>query len=182
MKPLSACFTGHRESKMPYTVISKEHEKLENIIKEEIERLIRLGVTEFYVGGQTGIDELAGLMIIYLRDEIGIKAKLNLILPYRGMDKNYNSIQKVHFDWISKKADSVIILNDYYTKNCYRQRNQYMVDKSDFLIAVKMKDALCSGTQMCINIAKKKGIEIRIIDTATYKIGRIMPKNLKILD
>lgn len=178
IKSKSASITGSRENQLSYSVLSIEHEKLENVLKQEIIKLIDRGVTQFYTGGQTGIDELAGLIIIYLRDELNYSIKLNLVLPYMGMEKHYNSIQKVHFQWILKRADSIIVLNDRYTKKCYKELNQYMTNLCDFLIAVLMKDNKHSDTQMTITLGKKKGIEIRIVDPITYKIEVILGKIL----
>ena len=62
MTTLSACFTGPRESKMPYTETSAEHGKLEMVLKVQIIKLIRIGVSECYTGGQTGIDTLAAML------------------------------------------------------------------------------------------------------------------------
>jgi nucleoside 2-deoxyribosyltransferase len=51
-----------------------------------------------------------------------------------------------------------------------------MVDNSDFLIAVLDKKHKDSGTTMTINMAKRKGIEILIIDPVTYEVERIPAK------
>lgn len=176
MKILSACFSGHRANKMPYSEIGKEYEKLENIIKEEITKLIREGVSEFFAGGQNGCDEVCSLIVMHLKEELGTTANLNLVLPYSGMDKGFTDIQKDNFKWIKQKAKTIKVLHEKHTKNCYRKRNQYLVDNSDFLIAIRMKNALHSGTQMTINLAKKKGIEVRIINPITYEVEVIKAK------
>lgn len=176
MNRLSACFAGHRESKLPYAVTSKSHEKLENILKEQIIELIRLGVSEFYTGGQNGIDELAALMVLHVSDELQTTANLHLVLPYEGMDKYYNLVQKEHFEHIKKQASTVTILHDKYVNGCFRDRNRYMVDRSNFLIAVQMKDDSGSGTQMTINMAREKGIEVRVVEPMSYAV-EIIHKN-----
>lgn len=176
MQTLSACFTGHRASKIPYSDTSIEHEKLENVLKEQIIELIWLGVSEFYTGGQNGIDELTALMVLYVAEEIGTTANLHLVLPYKGVEKHYNLIQKEHFEHIKRQASTVTILHDKYTSGCFRARNSYMVDRSDFLIAVQMLGDSSSGTQMTINMAMEKGIEVRVIDPISYYIKTIKPK------
>lgn len=176
MKTLSTCVTGHRASKMPYSDTSIEHEKLENVLKEQIIELIRLGVSEFYTGGQNGIDELTALMVLHVRDELQTTANLHLVLPYEGIDKYYNLVQKEHFEYIKKQASTVTILHDKYVNGCFRDRNRYMVDRSDYLIAVQMKDDSGSGTQMTINMAREKGIEVRVIEPVSYEV-EIIHKN-----
>lgn len=176
MKTLSACFTGHRASKMPYNTISKEHEKLENVLKEEITKQIRLGVSEFYCGVMNGIDELSALMIMHLEESLGTTANLNLVIPYKGIEKSYNDIQLEHFEWSKRRAKTVTVLHDKYVNECFRERNQYMIDRSDFLIAVQMPNDRNSVTQMAIAMAKIKGIEIRIINPISYEINVIKAK------
>ncbi len=170
MKILSACFSGPRASKMPYLETSKEHEKLENVLKAEIARLIWEGVSEFYVGGQTGIDTLAALLVMNIKEEFRTTANINLVVPYKGMENSFTVLQKENFEWIKQSAKTVIYMNDKYTKNCYRERNQYMVDGSDYLGAVMMEDEIHSGTQMTINMARKKKREIIILNLVTLEI------------
>lgn len=173
MKILSACFTGHRASKMPYSDTSLEHEKLENILKEQIIELIRLGVSEFFLGGQNGIDELAALLVLHIAEEMGTTANLNLVLPYKGMDRYYSLVQKDHFEHIKRHASTVTILHDKYTDKCFSDRNRYMVSRSDYLIAVQMSDDTGSGTQMTVDMAREKEINITLIDPVTYEIKMI---------
>lgn len=168
----SACFTGPRDSKMPYDEKSAYHEKLEKVLRRQIIRLIRIGVSEFYTGGQTGIDTLAALLVISIREELETTAKLNLVLPYRNMQAGFSELQKDNYNWIERSADTVVYLNEKYTPNCYRERNRYMVEKSDFLIGVADTERPHSGTHMTINLASKKGIEIILINPVTFNIIR----------
>ena len=169
---LSACFTGPRTSKMPYDEKSVQHEKLEKILKTEILKLIRIGVSEFYCGGQTGIDTLAALLVLQIRDEIGTTARLHLALPYKDIYVGFTLMQKDNLRWILKNADTVTYINEKYTSDCYKEQNRYMVERSDYLIAVAEAERPHSGTYMTINMARKKGIEIILIDLLTFKISR----------
>ncbi|MDD5016880.1 MAG: SLOG family protein [Eubacteriales bacterium] len=168
----SACFTGPRASKMPYDEKCVYHEKLEQVLKEQIIKLIRVGVSEFYTGGQTGIDTLAAFLVIGIKQELGTTANLHLVLPYRNMQAGFSALQKDDFDCIEGSADTVACLNETYTPVCYRERNRYMVEKSDYLIGVADTVKPYSGTHMAINLARKKGIEIIIINPITFEIMR----------
>lgn len=165
----SACFTGPRASKMPYDETSASHERLETILKQQILSLIRNGVSEFYTGGQTGIDTLAALLVISLAHEIGTTAHLHLVLPFKDMQARFTRLQRDDFDWIQRHADTVTYINETYTPDCYRARNQYMIDKSQYLIAVAGMQTPHSGTHMTINMARKKGIDIVMISPITFK-------------
>lgn len=56
MKLTSTTFTGPTEQELPFSITSKEYEEVENQLKDEILKLINLGVTNFYVSGKTGIN------------------------------------------------------------------------------------------------------------------------------
>ncbi len=172
MTTLSACFTGPRASKLPYDETSGEYGRLEAAIRAEIMRLIRLGFSEFYAGGQTGIDTLAALLVLQIRDEIGATARLHLVLPYRGMQAGFSVLQWDHFEWIEKGADTVTVLHEGYTPGCYRERNRHMVERSDYLVAVAGEPMPHSGTHMTIGMAREKGIGIAIIHTLTFRVSR----------
>ena len=172
MTTLSACFTGPRESKMPYEQTCAEYGKLELVLKVEIIKLIRRGVSEFYTGGQTGIDTLAAMLVVSIRQELMTTANLNLVLPHKNMAARFSTIQKDDFNWIKRSADTVVCLGDGYTSGCYRRRNRYMVEKSDYLIAVAGAKRPYSGTYMTLGMARRKGIETIVIDPLSFEVTR----------
>ena len=47
-----------------------------------------------------------------------------------------------------------------YRKAAFSERNQYMVDHSDFLIAVYMESHPRSGTAKTMEYAKKQGLKL----------------------
>jgi Uncharacterized protein conserved in bacteria len=172
MTILSACFAGPRASKMPYKDTSAEYDRLEVVLKAEIMTLVRIGVSEFYIGGQTGIDTLAALLVLQIKEEIGTTARLHLVLPYKGMQASLSIQQWDDFEWIEQRADTVTALHKEYVPGCYRERNRYMVERSDYLIAVAGKSVPHSGTHMTIDMAKRKGIDIAVIDPVSFVIKR----------
>lgn len=101
---------------------------------------------------------------------------MNLILPYREMEKDCTDRQRNTFEKILLRADTLSVLYDQYMDGCYHERNRCMVDKSDFLIAIQMKQNIDSNTQEIILMAKKKGIGIIIIDPAACQVERIPAK------
>lgn len=67
-------------------------------------------------------------------------------------------------DYALYHAAKIVCTSPYYHANCYKIRNQYMVDHSSKLIAVVNNYA--SGTGQTIKYAEKKGKVIEIINTA----------------
>jgi uncharacterized phage-like protein YoqJ len=82
------------------------------------------------------------------------------------MYTGFSKIQKENFSRILKNADTVIYASEKYTPGCYRKMKRYMVERSDYLIAVAQ--AAEPGAHMIMIIARKKGIEIVIIDLIKY--------------
>ena len=173
---LSCCFAGHREMKLPYQYGTEKYHQLKETLKTEIKGLMWQGVSQWYAGCQNGIDNLSAMIVLELATELSSTAYLHLVQPYEGMEKEFNQRQRQEFEMIKAKAKSIQVLNQTKTSDCYRERNQYMVDQSDFLIAVLDKSHMASGTVMTINMAKRKSMEIQIIDPLTYEVERIPAK------
>lgn len=168
----SVCFSGHRASKMPFDEKGIEHERLETILKLEIIKLVRDGYVDFYAGGQNGIDLLCSMLVLNVKEELDATINLHVILPYRDIDKGFSQSEKDQFHFVKKEAYEVVCLNERYTPNCYRQRNQYMVDRSDLLLAV-CHSKQSSGTGMTIRLAEKAGIDKVLLNPLTFIITRI---------
>ena len=67
-------------------------------------------------------------------------------------------MEKIRFSKIIKKADLVKEINDHYFTGCYQVRNEWMVDRSNLVIAVF--NGQKSGTKNTVDYAIKKGINI----------------------
>ena len=64
--------------------------------------------------------------------------------------------EKTKFNRILRKADIVKEINDHYFPGCYQVRNQWMVDRSNLVIAVF--NGKRGGTKNTIDYADGKGI------------------------
>lgn len=170
---LACCFAGHREMKLPYPYGTEKYRQLRDKIKRQVKDMIRQGVTHWYAGCQNGIDNFAAMIVLELAAELGSTAYLHLIQPYEGMEEKFNQRQRREYEMIKAGAASFQALHRTKTPGCFRERNQIMIDKSHFLIAVLDKRQTASGTNMTINMAKKKGIGIQIIDPLTLDVEMI---------
>ena len=170
MVTLSAWITGPRENKMPYTETSAEHGKLEMVLRAQIIKLIRVGVSEFYTGGNTGINAMAAMLLISIRQEIGTTANLNLVLAHKNITMRFSKRQKDNFDRIKCSADTVVCLNDRYKPGCYRQKNRYMIGRCDYMIGVADTNMPYDETNKALGMAKKKGLKTIIINPLTFDI------------
>ena len=70
----------------------------------------------------------------------------------------------MRFNKIIKKADFVKEINDHYFTGCYQVRNEWMVDRSNLVIAVFNGNK--SGTKNTVDYAMKRHIKVNnILDT-----------------
>lgn len=79
-------------------------------------------------------------------------------LPHPGFEKRRSMTEKMRFNRIIKKADLVKEINDHYFTGCYQVRNEWMVDRSNLVIAVF--NGQKSGTRNTIEYAKRRKIAI----------------------
>ena len=151
-KEQSAAFTGHR-------FISAQ-ELL--CIKEQLNVIIRgayaHGIRNFYCGMAIGFDMFCAQAICDLRTELP-DIRLTAVVPFRKQSERFTDSQKSRYDMLISAADDVIILNEDFHKGCYMQRNNYMVDRSNLIIAYS-KGAIKGGTYHTCKRAKSKGIPI----------------------
>lgn len=123
---LSVCaFTGHR-------FLEKDFSKTK--LKEEIERVISMGVTDFYNGMAMGFDLIAAETVISLKKKYP-QIRLICCIPFYGQEKYFSQEDKKRYVEILKKSDMQIQLSDTYTKDCMHKRNRYMADRAEILIA-----------------------------------------------
>jgi len=82
-----------------------------------------------------------------------------LVLPYRGF--NGSNAETSILSNLMKSAIQTIYLADEYYKDCFKVRNQYLVDNSDILLTYydeKNKEA--SGTGQTVRMARNNKLPI----------------------
>lgn len=157
----SCCFTGYRPEKFPFELNrrSKEFKQLENKLIDAVFSLPDEGCYTFYTGMAMGFDIVAAEAVLLLRETYK-KAKINLIcvVPFLEQSAAFSREWKRRYNNILGESDEVILLSDRYHKSCYRKRNEFMVDNSDFVIT--WFDGKYGGTRNTLCYAEKKGKKI----------------------
>ena len=118
-------FTGHRQLDEDF---SKTH------LKKTIERLIGYGVDTFYNGMAVGFDLCAAECVLSLKRKYP-HVKLIACIPCYGQEKYFSDADKKRYVKILKKADEKVTLSDHYFQGCMQQRDKYMVERADCMIA-----------------------------------------------
>lgn len=118
------CFTGHRPEKLT---------RCEWIIKNDLQQQIRQAITEgmniFISGMARGTDIWAAETVLTLRDA-GCPIKLICACPYNGVEKQWKHDWQKRYHDILLQADYVKYICPAYSRDCFRLRNEWMVDHS----------------------------------------------------
>lgn len=151
MKDTTCCFTGHR--KLPVNQIGRVVARLNN----EIENLIRAGVTTFLSGGALGFDQMAAALIAS-KKKLGCTIRLELALPCRDQDRLWPENVQNQYHHLLESADKIQYISELYTYECIRKRNCYMVEHSAYCICALLRSP--SGTAQTVRYAKQNGLYV----------------------
>ena len=158
MNEKTCCFTGHRPDFFPWKDNHRDprfHILMERI-ENAVDTVLSKGVKKFICGNALGVDTWAAQIVLEKKQE-DPEIKLEIALPFSWHNSNVQSCRRVQ-----EQADLVHVVSKADSKiAAYFDRNKYMVDHSDYIIAVYDNErSPKSGTKKTIDMAKKKGIEI----------------------
>jgi uncharacterized phage-like protein YoqJ len=181
---LVCAFTGHRPSKLGgYNWNSPVNKIIMNRLMIAILKLIKSSNAEeflFIVGGAQGIDQMAFEALIRIRDSLSYRyiIKIQMAIPFEDQPvKWFDSKDQIRYKRHLKLADELVYVDHIDEYNKYKHipigryhisklssRNQYMVDQSNYLIAI-WDGSLKGGTADCVRRAlKKKAMQVIIVD------------------
>lgn len=159
----TACFTGKRPQSMPwgFQEDAPEWGKLKRRLEEETCKAISLGYLNFISGMALGIDLYAAEFILHLKRRLpGLS--LEAAIPCRGQTAKWTQKDRLRYEELLKRCDKVTYVGQSYTPYCMQRRNQYMVDRSDLVIAVY--NGTGGGTANTIRYARQQGKRISLIE------------------
>ena len=126
----SCAFTGHRELKEGFSL-----QRLE----ETIDELLSLGVRTFYNGLAVGFDLISAELVLQ-KKQLFPDIRLVGCIPFENQARYYSPQDKKRYEHILSRCDERVIVSETYTKECYFQRNRFMCDRADCLIAYCLKN------------------------------------------
>lgn len=160
-KELTCCFTGHRPSKLGFTETSEAGIQLKNRIASEILGLItERGVKHFISGAAMGVDTYAAETVLKLR-EVFPDITLECAVPCRTQSRKWSAANRERYEALLGKADKVTVLHEFYTYACMKDRDRYMTDNADIVLAVW--NGSPGGTAYTVAYAREQGREIIIL-------------------
>ena len=144
-------FTGHRR-------IEPSHAKaLPELLSRAVNYAYENGCRRFIAGGAVGFDTLAAREVIKFRISHP-DVSLILALPCANQEKNWSEQQKDAFAYTLSVADEVIYISEEYTDTCMKERNRYLAEEADLLIAYVSRYA--SGAGQTVRMAKSQGVQV----------------------
>lgn len=151
MEEKTCCITGHRE------ISTQQLPDVERWIRQAVFQAIAQGYTRFLSGFAEGADLIfAGVVA---EEKIRNTAlHLEAAIPYSGRCRTKNPT----FHRLLQACDRVYVACEQYVPSCFMQRNRYMVEQSQLVIAV-YDGRTHGGTFRTIRYARKLGREVRLI-------------------
>lgn len=164
MKRMACAFTGHRPIKFPwgYNENAPGCKRLKETLEQEIISLVQKGYTDFLSGMAEGTDTWAALVVLKLRDTHP-ELKLHCILPCKSQAERWNPSAQLCYHSILEQADSIIYVGREYHRNCMLERNRFLVDHAQLVLAVYNGEQR-GGTACTVRYARKEGKAILLIN------------------
>ena len=158
----TVAFTGKRPQNLPWRFNEQDERCLQfkEKLKTEIENYIKDGYTTFIVGMALGVDTYAAEAVLTLKKQYP-SIILEAAIPCESQSDKWNAADRERYRVLLSQCDKRTYVGREYTANCMMERNKYMIDKADLLIAVC--DELSGGTGATVRYAQSKGIEVVII-------------------
>ena len=154
------CFTGHRPQSLPFRFNENDERciDLKRRLKDTIiEMITQNGVTHFISGMAIGVDMYAAEIVLELKETYP-NISLEAAIPCENQSAKWAEQLRNRYNDILEKCDIHTVLQHSYTADCMHKRNKYMVDNSDWIIAVW--NGKPSGTGKTVKYATMHGIEV----------------------
>ena len=159
MNGKTCCVTGHRE--IPATEVAF----VKQALRKEVALAIAEGFTYFLSGMAKGTDLIFAEIVVEFcegRADICLEAAI----PYRD---RLRRLEKTHGKLL-EHCGKITVVSEGYAKHVFAKRNQYMVERSERVIAV-YDGRKTGGTAATIRMVEKKGTDLRKIIIGEIKKG-----------
>ena len=146
------CFSGHRPEKL-----DEPEEEVKQWLEQQIDQAIADGYRTFISGCAMGVDIWAGQIVLQKKAQ---NPEIHLIAatPWPRFAARWNEDWQRQYNDLLSSADLVVNVCDHYHNGVFQQRNVWMVDHSNRVIAYF--NGSPGGTRNTIEYAEKKHVEV----------------------
>ena len=121
--------------------------------------ITRRGIRHFISGMALGVDTWAAEIVLELKQTYPVT--LECAIPCETQAARWTENDRKRWFSIVERCDKETMLQTRYTADCMQKRNRYMIDHSDYVIAVW--NGRPSGTGSTVTYAREHGKEIVVI-------------------
>lgn len=171
--PKTCGFSGYRPSKLPFGNNEKSIAciHLKKLIYKETEAAIRDGYIHFISGFALGSDTYFAEAVLALRRKYPHIA-LEAALACEAQADHWPEQDRARYFELLSQCDKETYVSHQHYKNCYLDRNRYILRKAQRLIAVY--DGQFGGTMYTVNRAKAIKLDLVIINPSTLQIEKVL--------
>ena len=157
------CFTGHRPNRLPWGEDEEDFRcrKAKEELFQTIEYLYENGVRHFISGMARGSDLYFAETVLTLRERWE-DITLECARPCESQAHRWPKQEQERYESILNRCNYETLVQHSYDRGCMMRRNRYMVDHSDWVIAL-YDGVPKGGTAQTLAYAMKQGKKTRII-------------------
>ena len=168
----TCAFTGHRPKGLGYPESDERCTALKEKLRSLILKLIEEeGVTHFISGMAQGVDMYAAEIVLELKKQYP-QITLECAIPYERQAVRWPEALRNRYFSIAERCDKETMLQTHYTQDCLRNRNRYMVEHADMVLAVcNMRRQ--SGTRQTVWFAQNRRKPVWLVFPDTLELSVI---------
>ena len=135
------------------------------------------GIRVFYAGCAVGVDTWTAEIVLELKKQADFsEIELFCVIPFPNHDEKFTARQKKRTQHILRICDYQEVINRHYSPVAYKRQNYYMVDNSQYMIAIYDQNrSERSGLGQMVNYAVKKNLQISCIHPDTAEVSKYTP-------
>ncbi len=143
--------------------------RLKEVLASQIAELVENGVMDFLSGMALGVDTICSELVLTQREK-NPALKLHCILPCMGQDAKWTDSARKRYRSIIQRADSRFYVSREYHEGCMLERDRFLVERSDCLLAVYDGEQR-GGTAATVRYAENMGRKVILIDPITLSVS-----------
>ncbi len=179
------CFTGYRPHRFAFSPDGLRPEQVQAALGEQIGRLYDEGYRTFITGMCVGVDLWAAAEVLALATRYE-DVSLVAAVPFAGQESRWPAVDRQNYRRLLAACTRVETLFSpeeakQHPAACYRKRNEWMVDRSDMVLAVytAADSAPRSGTAATVRYARRKLKRILYIHPTTLATAEEVVQQLQ---
>lgn len=166
------CFTGYRPHRFAFSPEGLRPEQVQQALGRQIARLYREGYHTFITGMCIGVDLWAAEEVLALRREHP-EIELVAAIPFEGQEAAWPQAARRQYQRVREACQRAEVLSETGGSAAYLQRNRWMVDSADTVLAVYDFGAgeYRSGTAATVRYARQQQRRIVYIHPSTLAVS-----------